>query len=94
MTYTDMIELWPKPSVKLFADDVIDEWERLGDGEEFLSINTVRSWKLRDSIPKDYFAAVVAAARRRGLGKAVTHEALCAAARESKARRRENRAAA
>lgn len=66
MTYGDIIGLWPTKAD--FARDVGVKYSRM------------QQWIFRNSIPIKHFPAIEAAARRRGLGKIVTRNALVEAA--------------
>ena len=69
MTFTEIIHLWPSKAD--FAADVGEERE------------AVRGWEHRNSIPGHAFAAIVDAAKRRGIS-GVTLEVLAAEAAKRK----------
>lgn len=54
-TFSDIIDLWPKPSIATFADDI---------GVVYVTAQVMR---YRDSINSKHWDAVVAAAKRRGI---------------------------
>lgn len=62
-SHRDIIDLWPKPSIRSFADD-------LG-----LKYTTAQVMRWRNRIADDHWMAVVEAARKRGF-QGVTMEAL------------------
>jgi hypothetical protein len=62
-SHRDIIDLWPKPSIRTFADD-------LG-----LKYSTAQLMRYRNSISSDHWCGVVEAARRRGFN-AITMELL------------------
>lgn len=64
-SHRDIIDLWPSPSIRSFADD-------LG-----LKYSTAQVMRYRNSISSDHWAAVVAAARSRGFA-GITMELLAA----------------
>lgn len=68
MTFADIIDLWP--SIEALADDIGAPYER------------VRAWRHRSSVRAVHFAAIAAAAEKRGLSQ-VTIGALVAAAAKS-----------
>jgi Holliday junction resolvase RusA-like endonuclease len=62
-TFSNLVDLWPTPSLTLFAVDV------------GVPVQTASSWKRRGSIPSRQWLAVVRAAEARGI-EGVTVEAL------------------
>ena len=64
-SHRDIIDLWPAPSIRSFADD-------LG-----LKYSTAQVMRYRNSIASDHWAAVVKAAHDRGL-KGISMELLAA----------------
>ena len=65
-----IICMWPRPSIRSFADDI------------GVPYGTAQIWKHRNSIPPEYWDLVVAAAERRGLdGISLEHLQRLAAAK-------------
>jgi hypothetical protein len=63
--FSDIIDLWPKPSNRRFAEDI------------GVSANSLRVMRHRNRVASSYFPSIVAAAARRGLA-GVTYERLFA----------------